>query len=182
MAERLIDTRAASAVRKLAFLDIEASGLASKSWPVEVGWAFEAGAATSILVRPDRTWSDDAWDKSAERLHGLDRARLDVEGLDPREVCAAMNDALVDAEVYSDAPDWDGFWLFRLFSAGGTKQAFALKDFGKLMRPLVGGRENELFARAARLSPRRHRAADDARHLQTLYRLASENCAPRLTR
>lgn len=182
MAERLIDTRALPIVRRLAFVDIEASGLGSKSWPVEVGWAFEEGAATSILVRPDKSWSDDAWDAGAERLHGLDRARLDAEGLDAREVCAAMNGALVDAEVYSDAPDWDGFWLFRLFSAGGVKQAFALKDFGRLMRPLVDGRESALFQRAARLAPRRHRAADDARHLQTLYRLAGENCAPRLTR
>ncbi len=182
MAERLIETRALPAVRKLAFLDIEASGLGSKSWPVEVGWAFEEGAATSMLVRPDRTWSDDAWDEGAERLHHIDRARLNAEGLDARAVCAALNDALVDAEVYSDAPDWDGFWLFRLFSVGGTRQAFALRDFGRLMRPLVAGRESGLFARAERLAPRRHRAADDARHLQTLYRLASENCAPRLTR
>ncbi|MGE0408349.1 MAG: hypothetical protein AB7P23_03700 [Amphiplicatus sp.] len=182
MAERLIDTlsQPAPLTRKLAFLDIEASGLGSRSWPVEAGWAFAEGGVSSTLIRPDPSWSDDAWEEAAERLHGLDRARLEREGRRARDVCAEMNEALKDADVYSDAPDWDGFWLFRLFSACGVKQAFALKDYARLMRPLIEGKdEDEIMRRAARLAPRRHRAADDVRHLQTLYRLASENGGPR---
>jgi hypothetical protein len=50
-----------------------------------------------------------------------------------------------------------------------------LKDYGRLMRPLVKGRESSLFAEADRLAPRTHRAAADALHLQTLYRLANES-------
>lgn len=182
MAERLIKTSPIPAPRKIAFIDLEASGLGAKSWPVEVGWTFEEGEPVSILVRPDATWSDDSWDPQAEKLHGLERARLEREGREARDICLVLNEALADAEVYSDAPDWDGFWLYRLFSAGRVRQAFALHDYGRLMRPLVAGRDQSLFARAARLAPRRHRAADDARHLQTLYRLAAEGCAPRLTR
>jgi hypothetical protein len=182
MAERLIDGSLLPCVRKVAFVDLEASGLGSKSWPLEVGWALAEGEPSSMLIRPDSSWTDDARDDAAQRLHGLDRAILERDGRSPQEVCDAMNEALGDAEVYSDAADWDGFWLFRLFSAGGVRQSFTLRDFGRLMRPLAGAREEELLRRAARLAPRRHRAAADARHLQTLYRLACESCAPRLTR
>lgn len=172
MAERVLDV--ASVPRKIAFIDLEASGLGAKSWPVEVGWAFAEGDARGMLIRPDNSWSDDAWDPAAQRLHGLERAELERDGASAAAVCKAMNAALADAEVHSDAPDWDGFWLFRLFSAGGIKQAFALHDFGRLIRPLAGAREPDLQQRAARIAPRRHRAAADALYLRSLYILARE--------
>lgn len=182
MAERLIDTATPSAARRLVFIDLEASGLGSKSWPVEVGWAFENGETASVLIRPHDSWTDDSWDERAEALHGLTRPQLEHEGVEPREACRMMNEAFAGLRVYSDAPDWDGFWLFRLFSAAGLRQSFTILDYARLIRPLLGGRQNAVLERAARLAPRRHRAADDARHLQVLYSLASENCAPRLTR
>ncbi|HOP19096.1 MAG TPA: hypothetical protein PLV61_08600 [Parvularculaceae bacterium] len=182
MAERLIELTPAPATKKIAFIDLEASGLGSKSWPVEVGFAFIEGAPQSTLIRPDATWSDEAWDKGAEALHGLTRAELDRDGQNIRDVCRSLNKSLAGAEVYSDAPDWDGFWLFRLFMAANMRQQFAVHDFGKLIRPIAGSREGELQERAARLAPRRHRTNDDVRHLQTLYGLAVENCGPRLTR
>jgi hypothetical protein len=179
MAERLLNSPDAVAC-KIAFIDIEASGLGAKSWPVEVGWALLGGGdAVGMLVLPDNSWSDDAWDSAAQRLHGLERALLERKGIAVREICSAMNAALADADVYSDAPDWDGFWLFRLFSAGGVKQAFTLRDYGRLVRPLASGQEQDLLRRAVKLAPRRHRAAADALHLRTLYELAS--CATRLT-
>lgn len=172
MAERLIDMAPESRTARKAFIDLEASGLGSKSWPVEVGWAFGEGEPVAMLIKPDPTWTDDAWDPAAQELHGIDRFALEREGVHVREACAALNAAFQGAEVYSDAPDWDGFWLFRLFSAAGVRQAFALHDYGALIRRVAKGREEELFRQASRLAPRRHRAADDARHLQTLYRLA----------
>jgi hypothetical protein len=158
----------------IAFIDLEASGLGSNSWPIEVGWAFESGAPTSMFVRPAPSWPLEAWDENAQRLHGITRERLHREGRDPREVADALNEALTGSAVFSDAPDWDGFWLFRLFSAAGAKQDFALQDFGRLVRPLAGFGEAALLAQATRLSPRNHRASGDARHLQTIYRLARE--------
>ena len=85
-----------------------------------------------------------------------------------------MNAALAGVDVYSDAPDWDGFWLLRLFDAADLKPQFALSDFGRLMRPLVGGREQVLFGSVDAVAPRRHRAAADALHLKTLYELARD--------
>ena len=99
-----------------------------------------------------------------------------------KAACLRLNAAFAGVKVYSDAPDWDGFWLFRLFSAAGVRQQFPLQDFGRLVRPLAGVREEALLARAARIAPRRHRAKADALHLQTLYRLAAESAPPILGR
>jgi hypothetical protein len=181
MAERSIDTPPAIA-RKIAFIDLEASGLGSKSWPVEVAWTFTEGPPAAFLIRPDDAWPDEAWEEGAEALHGISRDDLRRNGLGVREVCAALNEALAGTEVYSDAPDWDGFWLIRLFAAGGVRQEFSIHDYGKLVGPIIAGHGEEILERAARLAPRRHRAAADVTHLQTLYRLARENCGPRLTR
>ena len=182
MAERIIDISSEITPDKIAFIDLEASGLGSKSWPVEVGWAFADSEPESMLILPHPSWPDDAWDENAEKLHGIPLTELRKNGMPARDVCLALNEALEGAMVYSDAPDWDGFWLFRLFSAAGVRQSFMLQDYGALVRRLGVTGDHELFARAARLAPRRHRAAADARHLQTLYRLAGENCGPRLTR
>ncbi|NWG72054.1 MAG: hypothetical protein HXY23_10665 [Parvularculaceae bacterium] len=170
MAERLIEPDRNPS--KTAFIDLEASGLSASSWPIEVGWAFEFGPPRSLLIRPDDSWPQSAWSADAERLHGVTRADLDRDGRSARETAEALNDALAGLSVWSDAPDWDGFWLFRLFQAAQVKQQFTLNDFGKLMRPLAGAREEAALRRAAQISPRRHRAGPDAKHLQTVYALA----------
>lgn len=175
-------SEAEEAAATLAFIDLEASGLGARSWPVEVGWAFADGRSSSLLIRPDASWTDDAWDPGAERLHGLARETLRAEGAPARDAAIRLNAAFAGCRVYSDAPDWDGFWLFRLFTAAGVRQSFALNDYGRLVRPLAGVREESLLARAARLSPRRHRAEADARHLQTLWRLAADEAPPILRR
>lgn len=160
--------------RKLAFIDLEASGLSASSWPVEVGWAFEDGPATAMIIKQDASWKDEAWDANAEALHGISRAMLLKEGRDVSAVCQALNEALGECAVYSDAPDWDGFWLYRLFSAARAKQSFKLLAFADLVVPRITGREEALLAQAAAQAPRRHRAAADAVFLQTLFRLASQ--------
>lgn len=156
----------------IAFIDVEASGLGSHSWPLEVGWAIESGAPVSLLIRPDPAWSADAWDPRAEALHGITRERILEEGANLRDVAERLNADLANIAVYSDAPDWDGFWLFRLFTAAGVRQQFAVQDFARLVRPLAGQKESALLEEASRLSPRRHRACADVRHLQTIHRLA----------
>ena len=177
MAERRIEIDLTSG--KMAFVDLEASSLSAASWPIEVGWVFGRGAPRSLLIRPDPSWLDAAWSREAETLHGVRRADLERDGKDARDVAEELNAALSECTVWSDAPDWDGFWLFRLFSAAKTRQLFALNDFGKLMRPLAGAREEAALRRAAQISPRRHRAGPDAKHLQTIYTLARAAAAAR---
>lgn len=158
--------------RRIAFIDLEASGLNARSWPVEVGWAFVDGPAEAHLVAPHASWPADAWDPAAERLHRLSRAYLEAHGRSPALVCDRLNAALAGCAVYSDAPDWDAFWLYRLYAVGRRRQAFAIVSTARLLGPLMEGRERDVLAAAARAAPARHRAAADAIFLQTLYRLA----------
>ncbi len=160
---------------RLIFLDFEASGLGAQSWPVEVGWVDVAGSQDSCLIRPHHSWSMAAWDPAAEKLHGLDIDTLNAEGEPVEEVCRRLNDRIGAASVYSDAPDWDGFWLYQLYQAARVKPSFELSNFGRLVRPLAAGREELLFARADEIAPRTHRAIPDANHLLTLYRLALDH-------
>ncbi len=114
----------------------------------------------------------DQWDKRAERLHGITPKMLSDMGLGAAAACDRVSAALDGATVYSDAPDWDGFWLMRLFDAAGRKCHFRLSDFSAAIPPLEAPEKARLLAEADRLAPRRHRASEDALHLVTVYRLA----------
>jgi hypothetical protein len=48
------------------FIDIEASGLSSASFPIEIGWVLDDEAGPeSFLVRPHATWElDRGWARS----------------------------------------------------------------------------------------------------------------------
>ena len=156
----------------IVFLDLEASGLGSSSWPVEVGWCFLSGRPVSLLITPHEDWRDEAWDPEAERLHGLSRKKLERKGEDAGAVCDRMNAALEGRLVYSDAPDWDGFWLYRLFSAGKRRQAFKLRDFAELFAATPSDDFLQAKERAQKIAPHRHRAKDDVLHMRKLFELA----------
>jgi hypothetical protein len=109
------------------FLDFEASSLSHDSYPIEVGWVFEDGAAEAHLIRPAPGWTD--WDPRAEALHGLSRARLEAEG-EPHEAVARRALAALEAHaVFVSAPSWDGKWMSLLLrTAGLPRHALRLKD------------------------------------------------------
>ena len=155
-----------------AFIDFEASGLGARSWPIEVGWTFEDGAGESFLISPSPEWPLDAWDSKAERLHGISPKMLSDRGLGASAACGRLDTALKGFDVYSDAPDWDWFWLMRLFAAAGRKPEIRILDFARAMPPLSGLEKSAVLAEADRRAPRRHRAGEDARHLQTIWRIA----------
>lgn len=158
----------------VAFIDVEASGLGPNSWPIEVGWTFETGEARSMLIRPCDKWSMTAWEKTAEKLHGISPTLLVTEGREPIEAALVLNAALVEAEVYSDAPDYDSYWLFRLYEAAGIRPNYRLHDLGDLLKPIWPREPKELVEAASRNAPHIHRAASDARHLQEMYRIARD--------
>ncbi|MEK7266158.1 MAG: hypothetical protein AAB227_08675 [Pseudomonadota bacterium] len=158
---------------RLAFIDFEASGLGAKTWPIEVGWAFEDGAGESFLISPAPEWSMDAWDPRAERLHGISPKMLSDLGVNASVACDRLTKALGGFDVYSDAPDWDGYWLMRLFDVASRKSPIRLKDFISLMPSVSADQKSALLARADKEAPRRHRAGEDALHLASLYRLAA---------
>ncbi len=157
----------------MAFIDFEASGLGPFSWPIEVGWALEDGLTDSLLISPAPSWSADAWDAKAERLHGISPRMLSELGVDAAEACKRLSEALAGRTVYSDAPDWDAFWMLRLFEAAGRRCDLRLQDFASAMPFLAPVSKARLIEQADRLAPRRHRAAEDAFHLYTVHRLAN---------
>ena len=157
---------------RLAFIDFEASGLGSRSWPIEVGWAFEDGVGESFLISPAPEWSMDQWDPRAQGLHGITPKMLSDLGVGASVACDRMSAALSGCDVYSDAPDWDAYWMMRLFDAVGRKPSIRLKEFSAVVPALTAERKKELIAGADKIAPRRHRAAEDALHLVTVYRLS----------
>lgn len=113
------------------------------------------------------------WDPKAERLHGVTPPMLSELGVSVAAACDRLTRNLTGYTVYSDAPDWDGFWLMRLFDAAGRRCPIRLKDFSQIIPPMTEAEKNTLLAKADRLAPRRHRAAEDALHLVTVYTLAN---------
>lgn len=159
-------------LKDVAFIDLEASGLSARSWPIEVGWCFASGAPQAMLIQPDASWSLDDWDEQAEALHGVAYDALQHEGLSPGEVCEKLNAALAGKVVFSDAPDWDGFWLYRLFQAAKARQRFVVSDFSSIFHGAAPEMVDRCIAEADRVAPRLHRAIPDVLHMRTLYQLA----------
>ncbi|MEZ5894369.1 MAG: hypothetical protein R3C58_14655 [Parvularculaceae bacterium] len=160
-------------MKDIAFIDLEASGLSPRSWPIEVGWCLVGGAPEAILVKPVPDWSLSEWSKEAEALHGVSCDTLVKKGAEPKLVCERLNAALAGRAVYSDAPDWDGFWLYRLFQAAGVKQRFTLSHLGELFRSVPPEKMDAYVSAAEKKTPRKHRAIPDVLHMRTLYELAA---------
>ena len=158
--------------KDIAFIDLEASGLSPRSWPIEVGWCQINAVPQAILIRPCEGWSLDDWSPQAEALHGVSHDALLAGGAAAEEVCERLNIALGGKKVYSDAPDWDGFWLYRLFDAARIRQQFTLSELGLLFQSTPPEKMDAYRQEAEQKAPRKHRAIPDVLHMRTLYELA----------
>lgn len=156
----------------VAFVNIQASGRGPDSWPIEVGWAFGTGEARALLVKPAATWSMQSWAKSAEALHRISPMRLIAEGRDLLDVATMLNAGLARMHVYSDAPDYDSYWLFRLYEGAGITPSFRLHLFSDLIGPLWTRSAAELATLAAQRAPLQHRAGPNVLHMQAMYQIA----------
>ena len=152
------------------FIDFEASSLSGKSYPIEVAWSDQEGQIESWLINPNLypdTWTD--WDPNSQQIHGLSREYLAEHGKPPLIVAERMNQHLQDQILYSDAPDYDGFWLRRLFEAAGIDIEFQLANAMKLFHALHP--EYVRFSEKARVKAGGiHRASFDVSYLIELYR------------
>jgi DNA polymerase III epsilon subunit-like protein len=167
------------------FFDVEASGLAPSSFPIEVGWAFVGGSSESLLIRPHEEWLSwpDAWDPNAEGLHGLSREQLSREGQPIDDVAHRVNGILAGQVLVSSSPGHDHNWMSMIFewTTNRLQPTFRLSRVaadmliaGQLKEHGIGEQEFLVLRHEAeRLAPRRHRAAADALHYATLWRLIS---------
>lgn len=97
-------------------LDIEASAL-ENGFPIELAIADPGqGTVHAWLIRPYAGWAWDRWDAASQKIHGLSKADLD-RGDDVLTVAQGVLRAVGGRKLASDNPEFDGFWLGRLFEA-----------------------------------------------------------------
>ena len=113
----------------LVCIDLEASGLHPRSYPVEIGWCSLDFATSGLLqIAPDTTWAPEDWDPNAEIIHGLTRDYLMQIGLLPAAAANHLNLVLSDNQLVSDAPHLDFRWLRQLYEVAGVKSAMPLLE------------------------------------------------------
>lgn len=156
-----------------AFIDVEASGLGGRSYPIEVGLITSAGDMYCALLQPDPAWTH--WDEAAEAVHHISRPILMQHGKPLVEVARRVNHLLRGQTVYSDAWGNDYAWLAKLFDAAGLPMLFKLESSRKLLDDAQAGRwANVKEQVVAELKMARHRASADAKVLQlTLIRVCA---------
>lgn len=158
------------------FLDFEASGLGTDSFPIEVAWSLPDARIECHLICPTASWiSTGQWDHVAEGMHRISIASLRRDGRDPLWICEQMNAQLSGQEVFCDGLPFDAFWLQRLFEAGATAPTFSLASLQEYCFDLgLGERQYEILSDKARkqVGGRAHRADVDVRYLIEVYRMA----------
>lgn len=142
-------------------IDLEASGLARESYPIEVAWkCSETGGQDSFLIDPASVSGWKYWDDFAEELHCISQEQLAQEGITAEEACRRLNQALEGCEVISDAFEYDSFWLRRLYGACRLEPLFRLVGLDSVL----SGEERIQYQLISRSQFRRHRALQDVEH------------------
>lgn len=142
-------------------IDLEASGLASDSYPIEVGIVLGTGQSFEALIKPLPHWQH--WDMEAEAIHGITREQLDKDGQNIQTVCHQINQLCAGKTLYSDCWAHDARWLNLLFTEAGVKMNFQCSPIETFFdeADLVNWIEyKHEFSRASNITP--HRALNDA--------------------
>ena len=98
-------------------IDIEASGLAEESYPIEIAWQSVSNEDDfdSFLIQPIDSWKH--WDAYAEEhVHHISRNSLFEQGISAQSACERLNESLKNKVVYSDAVNFDERWMLKLFN------------------------------------------------------------------
>jgi hypothetical protein len=159
-------------IDRIAFIDLEASGLGSNGFPTELGWALirEDGSvqSASCLIRPPSQWTmyANAWSPVSERLTGITREMRERDGVAPAEAMKRLMGFVGDRELFSDEPDFDAHWLGMIAKAAGT----SIPEIGNT-KSLIEGRclATGIKFEVCRSS---HRAEFDARKLAVAFAAA----------
>lgn len=158
---------------RIAFIDIEASGLMAGAFPVEVAW-LSAGGIGEVLVSPSGIWDETRWDPDAEAMHGLTLNEVKRRGRHPRVAAASLEAALSGRLVFSDSPVHDAAWADMLHQAGGVARSYRIETVGRLLGYVGIGaaRAYVLFNAARKTHPPRGRARNGVAHLSAVFEAA----------
>jgi len=177
------------------YLDCEASSLHRDSYPIEIAMNDANGQIDSRLINPYSVEGWDDWSMGAQyEAHNLSREELRTKGQPAEVVASWLAQALGAREgvVWSDAPEFDGFWLSRLMSVtqdirsnsrsgDGTERHNAMRvmDANLIWHSLCEEPRHILddFKDAARrMAGPAHRAEQDVKYLMELHRLLFVHC------
>lgn len=152
----------------ITIVDIEASGLQTGSYPIEIGVALAGGERHSMLIHPEPQWLH--WDDRAESLHGITRKTLYQYGKPVTEVADRLNNLLDAKQAYSDAWVVDKPWLISLFSAARIPLRFHLSPIEQVMNEVQFSFWDDIKQQVIlELGVDRHRASHDAWIIQETY-------------
>lgn len=109
---------------ELIIIDCEASGLEEESYPIEIGVAFPYDSF-GFLIKPHHSWS--YWNEDSAKIHNIERDKLD-SGLSVYDSVIKLNSQLRDSVVFSDAVDYEIFWIDKLFDVVGVERLFDIRS------------------------------------------------------
>jgi len=149
-------------------IDLEASGLASNSYPIEVGLALEPGRRYCRLIKPVDHWHH--WDEHAESVHKISRETLFEKGRPVTEVAHELNQLLKNRIVFSDAWGVDNSWIMVLFAAAGIEKTFSVSALEMILSESQMDIWKDTRDAVIRdMGLQRHRASNDAWIIQETY-------------
>lgn len=149
-------------------LDIEASGIGSRSYPIEVGVVTFLSQRYCRLIKPQADWQD--WSLEGQQLHGISRDLLNEKGLQAEQVSVELNELLLGQTVYSDSWMADKPWLIKLFDAAGMEMKFSLNPLEKILteQQMAIWQDTQESISATSKSERK-RASNDAVLIQNVF-------------
>lgn len=186
MADNLSEGRAhvlPGANEVIYILDLEASSLGDTSFPIEIAWIDHEGRGEQHLIRPAPAWlgADGKpldWDPEAEKLHGIHFVMLIEQGIPLEDVACRAAEVLGEpgAEIYSDAPGPDGYWVGRLLLAARVYLPVPVRDVRRLygaacrdlrqLVPTCGATRDRAQQRIANLAREIVDRAEEAEHVR----------------
>ncbi len=156
-------------------IDIEASGLAWDSYPIEIAIVIN-NKTHCWLIKPETDWTH--WDMQAEALHGISQAQLIDKGKSAKTVAKEINRLTENGNrvLYSDAARWDGGWFTTLFETVGIEQKAQVLPIQDLMDEDQFDIFAQTFEKLAESGNYRlHRADSDAEMIYQSYLVAHDS-------
>ena len=158
--------------RPLLFLDFEASSLTSRSWPVEIGYAWierERIRSHATLIAPRADWSMADWSPAAARVHNIPLAA--IRSGTPAGTVAAGTDFFADFEVVSENAAL-GADLARP-AAQRTPPHIEVRPLRQALRQRLDDRRRNAVVQAFFRSASLHRAGPDAERMARAWLVAT---------
>ena len=160
------------------FLDIEASSLGHRSFPIEVAYASSLGDQKSYLIKPTKYWLENgSWCSSAEfSIHKISKYMLAKHGINPVDVANSLNEALCGKLVLCNDLEYDGVWLSQLFKAANVSVMFSLTDLRYLYEFWGENKTHSFKQNYDAISPSTiHRSLPDAQRFVDAFNMTKTN-------